>query len=133
MPNAGAHLLPKAGATQERTLEAVRCSAWFGVAPSPVRSRQAPPPMIARASCARCSASSCLIRCTRDTDNDAHAGLRRDDLREREAGRGVQCTILRLRALLPTRADQHVEVAQFAVAWRIAWRNYLLDQQECPV
>jgi hypothetical protein len=27
MPNAGAHLLPKAGATQERTLEAVRCSA----------------------------------------------------------------------------------------------------------
>ena len=29
--NAGAHLLPEAGATQERTLEAVRCSAWFGV------------------------------------------------------------------------------------------------------
>jgi hypothetical protein len=28
-PNAGAHLLPKAGATQERTLEAVRCSAWL--------------------------------------------------------------------------------------------------------
>jgi hypothetical protein len=27
MPNAGAHLLPAAGATQERTLEAVRCSA----------------------------------------------------------------------------------------------------------
>jgi hypothetical protein len=27
MPNAGAHLLPEAGATQERTLEAVRCSA----------------------------------------------------------------------------------------------------------
>jgi hypothetical protein len=27
-PNAGAHLLPEAGATQERTLEAVRCSAW---------------------------------------------------------------------------------------------------------
>src|SRR6266850_5038825 len=26
-PNAGAHLLPKAGATQERTLEAVGCSA----------------------------------------------------------------------------------------------------------
>jgi hypothetical protein len=32
MPNAGAHLLPEAGATQERTLEAVRCSALFGVA-----------------------------------------------------------------------------------------------------
>ena len=31
MPNAGAHLLPKAGATQERTLEAVRCSALFGL------------------------------------------------------------------------------------------------------
>jgi hypothetical protein len=31
-PNAGAHLLPEAGATQERTLEAVRCSALFGVA-----------------------------------------------------------------------------------------------------
>src|SRR5215475_14333619 len=30
--NAGAHLLPEAGATQERTLEAVRCSAWFGAA-----------------------------------------------------------------------------------------------------
>ena len=29
-PNAGAHLLPEAGATQERTLEAVRCSAWLG-------------------------------------------------------------------------------------------------------
>jgi hypothetical protein len=28
--NAKAHLLPEAGATQERTLEAVRCSAWFG-------------------------------------------------------------------------------------------------------
>src|SRR5512145_268406 len=31
-PNAGAHLLPKADATQERTLEAVRCSALFGQA-----------------------------------------------------------------------------------------------------
>ena len=31
-PNAGAHLLPEAGATQERTLEAVRCSALFGAA-----------------------------------------------------------------------------------------------------
>src|SRR5262245_24758350 len=29
-PNAGAHLLPEAGARYERTLEAVRCSAWFG-------------------------------------------------------------------------------------------------------
>jgi len=29
-PNAGAHLLPEAGATQERTLEAVRCSALLG-------------------------------------------------------------------------------------------------------
>src|SRR5713101_2075660 len=29
-PNAGAHLLPKAGATQEHRLEAVRCSAWLG-------------------------------------------------------------------------------------------------------
>src|SRR5438093_13721551 len=29
-PNAGAHLLPEAGATQERRLEAVRCSALFG-------------------------------------------------------------------------------------------------------
>src|SRR5438876_12109695 len=29
-PNAGAHLLPEAGATQEHRLEAVRCSAWFG-------------------------------------------------------------------------------------------------------
>ena len=28
--NAGAHLLPEAGATQERTLEAVRCSALLG-------------------------------------------------------------------------------------------------------
>src|SRR5262249_24966653 len=42
-PNAGAHLLLEAGATEERTLESVRCSAWFGVVPSPVRSRQAPP------------------------------------------------------------------------------------------
>src|SRR2546427_4852949 len=31
-PNAGAHLLPEAGATQERTLEAVRCSALLGAA-----------------------------------------------------------------------------------------------------
>src|SRR5262249_53673368 len=30
-PNAGAHLLPEAGARHERTLEAVRCSAWLGV------------------------------------------------------------------------------------------------------
>ena len=29
-PNAGAHLLPEAGATQERTLEAVRCSPVLG-------------------------------------------------------------------------------------------------------
>src|SRR5262249_33439644 len=29
-PNAGAHLLPEAAATQERRLEAVRCSALFG-------------------------------------------------------------------------------------------------------
>ena len=28
--NAGSELLPEAGATQERTLEAVRCSALFG-------------------------------------------------------------------------------------------------------
>jgi hypothetical protein len=32
-PNAGAHLLPEAGATQERRLEAVRCSAWLGAFP----------------------------------------------------------------------------------------------------
>src|SRR5262249_28654905 len=30
LPNAGAHLLPEAAATQERRLEAVRCSALFG-------------------------------------------------------------------------------------------------------
>jgi hypothetical protein len=35
LPNAGAHLLPEAGATQERTLEAVRCSAWFGAGWAP--------------------------------------------------------------------------------------------------
>ena len=29
-PKAGTHLLLEAGATQERTLEAVRCSGWFG-------------------------------------------------------------------------------------------------------
>jgi hypothetical protein len=29
--NAGAHLLPEAGARYERTLEAVRCSAWLGL------------------------------------------------------------------------------------------------------
>jgi len=29
--NASAHLLPEAGATEERTLEAVRCSALFGL------------------------------------------------------------------------------------------------------
>jgi hypothetical protein len=29
-PNAGAHLLPEAGATQERTLEAVRCPGRAG-------------------------------------------------------------------------------------------------------
>ena len=29
-PNAGAHLPPEAEATQERRLEAVRCSALFG-------------------------------------------------------------------------------------------------------
>jgi hypothetical protein len=28
-PNAGRQLLPEAGATQERTLEGVGCSAWF--------------------------------------------------------------------------------------------------------
>jgi len=39
MPNAGAHLLPEADATQERTLEAVRCSAWLGA------SAAAPPHM----------------------------------------------------------------------------------------
>jgi hypothetical protein len=30
LPNASAHLLLEAGATQERTLETVRCSALFG-------------------------------------------------------------------------------------------------------
>jgi hypothetical protein len=29
-PNAHAHLLPKAGARHERTLEAVSCTPWFG-------------------------------------------------------------------------------------------------------
>jgi len=33
-PNASAHLLPEAGARNERTLEAVRCSAWFGAVSS---------------------------------------------------------------------------------------------------
>jgi hypothetical protein len=32
MSNASAHLLPEAGARDERTLEAVRCSAWLGAA-----------------------------------------------------------------------------------------------------
>src|SRR5437588_4753693 len=36
-PNAGAHLLPEAGATQERRLEAVRCSAWLGPVPTRLR------------------------------------------------------------------------------------------------
>jgi hypothetical protein len=40
--NAGAHLLPEAGATQARRLEAVRCSAWFG-AGLPRRSALASP------------------------------------------------------------------------------------------
>jgi hypothetical protein len=31
--NAGAQLLPEAGARHERTLEAVGCSAWFGDLP----------------------------------------------------------------------------------------------------
>jgi hypothetical protein len=35
-PNARPELLPEAGATQERTLEAVRCSALFGVVTLPV-------------------------------------------------------------------------------------------------
>ena len=30
--HAGTHLLPEAGAMQERSLEAIRCSAWFGLA-----------------------------------------------------------------------------------------------------
>jgi hypothetical protein len=29
-PNAGRQLLPKAGATEERTLKAVSCTPWFG-------------------------------------------------------------------------------------------------------
>ena len=33
-PNAGAYLLPEAGARNEWTLEAVRCSAWFGAVSS---------------------------------------------------------------------------------------------------
>jgi hypothetical protein len=33
--NARAHLLPEAGATQERTLEAVRCSPVLGHTPAP--------------------------------------------------------------------------------------------------
>jgi len=40
MPNARLHLLPKAGATQERTLEAVRCKPLFG----PVESQECPLP-----------------------------------------------------------------------------------------
>jgi hypothetical protein len=40
-PNAGAHLLPEAGATQERTLEAVRCGAWLGA--DSATDRRAPP------------------------------------------------------------------------------------------
>jgi hypothetical protein len=30
LPNAGHELLPEAGATEERTLEAVGCTPWFG-------------------------------------------------------------------------------------------------------
>ena len=40
-PNAGAHLLPEAGATQERTLEAVGWTPWLGVPPA--RTPSGPP------------------------------------------------------------------------------------------
>src|SRR5262245_40943725 len=109
-PNAGGEPRPKAEA--QRTLYGVGSSPGVCAAPGPVRPPgRLPPPMLARAPRTRGSASSCLVRCTRDADDDAHAGLRLDDLRELEVGCRVQGAILRLRALLPTRADQHVEIA----------------------
>src|SRR6266702_594401 len=46
LPNAGAHLLPKAEARNERRLEAARCSAWVGAsaaAPPHMRKEQGQP------------------------------------------------------------------------------------------
>src|SRR6266849_9162878 len=51
-PNARAHLLPEAGATLERTLEAVRCSPMFGAVPAPVLPLPEPSTVPSRVSCA---------------------------------------------------------------------------------
>ena len=53
------------------------------------------------ASCARCSASSCVVCCTRDTDEDAHARRCWNNLNELETSRRVQRAILLLGTLLP--------------------------------
>ena len=45
--NAKAHLLPEAGATQERTLEAVRYSAVLGAVPRPQTTAHVPPIAVA--------------------------------------------------------------------------------------
>jgi hypothetical protein len=41
--NVALHLLPEAAATQERRLEAVRCSTWFGAGVTATRGRPPPP------------------------------------------------------------------------------------------
>src|SRR5438034_1073239 len=73
----------------------------------PVGPGRFPPARIARASCARYSASSCLVCCTRDTDEDAHARRGGHHLHELETSRRVQRAILPLGPLLPPWTDEH--------------------------
>ena len=58
-PNAGAHLLPEAGARHERTLEAVRCSALFGAGSATAYRPGTPPDKGGPPTTTRASVSTC--------------------------------------------------------------------------
>src|SRR5262245_24911598 len=86
--------------------------------------------MIARASCARCSASSCRAGCTRDADDETHARRGGNHLYELETRRRVQRAILLLGPLLPPWTDEHIEVHELAKTGGIARENDFLDEEQ---
>jgi hypothetical protein len=76
-----------------------------------------------------CAASSYLVCCTRDADDDAHARRGGNHLYELETSRRVQRAILLLGTLLPTWTDEHIEVTELAKAGGIAREQDFFDEE----
>src|SRR5438552_2064767 len=64
------------------------------------------------------------------TLDQAYARSRRDDPRQRETRRSIECAVFGLRAFLPPRRDQHVEVGQLAVGRDVSRRDDFFCQEE---